>query len=157
DALARSWPERASYAANFPEVPFRSGLMGWLSYDLKDHLERYPSRARRESSLPDLSLGFYDVVFAWDRERGNGWAISTGLPERDPGARERRAAMRLAAHLERVENEIPDRSDRVMPGRTSVLSNFSREEYLIAVERALEPIAAGDIYQVNLAQRFRVE
>src|SRR5258708_2231731 len=82
--LARAWPEAVEYEDEGPALPFRSGLAGYLSYDLKDSIERYPSRARRESALPDLSLGFYDVVFAWDRTTGKGWAVSTGLPERDP-------------------------------------------------------------------------
>jgi para-aminobenzoate synthetase component 1 len=43
------------------------------------------------------------------------------------------------------------------PLRTHVSSNFTRAEYLRMVERALEHIAAGDIYQVNLAQRFLAE
>jgi para-aminobenzoate synthetase component 1 len=35
-----------------------------------------------------------------------------------------------------------------------VTSNFSREDYLRAIGRAKEYIAAGDIYQVNLSQRL---
>jgi para-aminobenzoate synthetase component 1 len=157
EALARAWPERVSYESDRAEAPFRSGFMGWLSYDLKDALERYPSRARRESSLPDLSLGFHDVVFAWDRRSGTGSVVSTGLPERDPGLREKRAAMRLAAHLERVAHEGAAGAEPAVPSEASLTSNFTHEEYLRAVERALEHIAAGDIYQVNLAQRFRLE
>ena len=131
-----------------------------LSYDLKDSIERYPSRARRESSLPDLSLGFYDVVFAWDRATGEGWAVSTGLPERDPELRLKRAEGRLEAHMERLRgataHEIPAPAPRVAPA--PLVSNFTREEYLRVVDRALEHIAAGDIYQVKiLAQRFRLE
>jgi para-aminobenzoate synthetase component 1 len=34
------------------------------------------------------------------------------------------------------------------------MSNFSREEYLRAVERVIEYIAAGDIFQANLSQRL---
>jgi anthranilate synthase component 1 len=154
-ALADAWPERVRYDEGTPEVPFRSGLMGWLSYDLKDHLERYPARARRESSLPDASLGFHDVVFAWDRRSDAGWVVSTGLPERDPGLRSIRADARLHAQLERLSSTPPPEAapDR----RSPLVSNFTREEYQRVVERALEHIAAGDIYQVVLSQRFEAE
>jgi len=161
-ALAREWPERIEYEEEWLGLPFVSGLAGFLSYDLKDHLERYPSAARRESSLPDLSLGFYDVVFAWDRERGEGWAISTGLSAPDPGGRGERALARLEGQWRRIVLELdprerPSRPTTETNGGPLVKSNFTRDEYLRVVERALEHIAAGDIYQVNLAQRFRLE
>jgi para-aminobenzoate synthetase component 1 len=159
-ALAQSWPERIEYEEEWVGLPFVSGLAGFLSYDLKDHLERYPGRARRESSLPDLSLGFYDVVFAWDRERGEGWVVSTGLSAPDPGSREERAQARLAAQWDRIVDGAHRGEPRAAPGggpRPALRSNFTRDEYLRTVERALEHIAAGDIYQVNLAQRFRLE
>lgn len=156
-ALADAWPDRVRYGEETPELPFRSGLMGWLSYDLKDYLERYPARARRESSLPDLSLGFYDVVFAWDRRSDAGWVVSTGLPERDPGLRSMRADARLQAQLERLAGDAKFTSESSTSTPGPLVSNFTREEYLRVVEQALEHIAAGDIYQVNLAQRFRME
>src|SRR5262249_12238469 len=154
-ALARAWPERVAYEGVPISLPFLSGLAGYLSYDLKDLIERYPARARRESSLPDLSLGFYDVVLAWDRVIGKGWAISTGLPESDPRARSRRAEERLVAALRRVEGGSKPAAEWD-PRSARIESNFTHDEYLRAVDRALEHIAAGDIYQVNLAQRFRV-
>jgi para-aminobenzoate synthetase component 1 len=159
-ALARVWPERVEYEEEWVGLPFVSGLAGFLSYDLKDCLERYPGRARRESSVPDLSLGFYDVAFAWDRERGEGWAVSTGLSAPDAGAREERARARLEAQWRRIVggslHEASAASVAPAGAPSPLLSNFTRDEYLRTVERALEHIAAGDIYQVNLAQRFRL-
>src|SRR6185503_15683245 len=158
-ALAEAWPERIAYDGDTPELPFVSGLAGYLSYDLKDYLERYPHTARAESSLPDLSLGFYDVVWAWDRESGRGWVVSTGLPQHIPSARGEQADLRLGHQWARIVGEhrgeeTPVRPPAVFP---RVVSNFTRDGYRRVVERALEHIAAGDIYQVNLAQRFRVE
>jgi para-aminobenzoate synthetase component 1 len=166
-ALTRAWPARVAYEEDrLPvSVPFVSGLAGFLSYDLKDYLERYPRNARVESSLPDLSLGFYDVVWTWDRESGRGWAVSTGLPERDPRSREERARARLDRQWGRILGGAVQSASAAgasteatgaAPARPRITSNFTRDGYLRVVERALEHIAAGDIYQVNLAQRFRV-
>jgi para-aminobenzoate synthetase component I len=168
-ALAAAWPEAVAMEP-CPPVPFASGLAGYLAYDLKDWIERFPGKAARETALPDLSLGFYDVVWAWSRRTGEGWCVSTGLPEDDGGVREVRARERLAAQWRIVEAEhdrasarrsgasAPHaRSDLPRAAQPRVVSNFTRAAYLSMVERALDHIAAGDIYQVNLAQRFRVE
>jgi para-aminobenzoate synthetase component 1 len=157
DALARAWPERvACEEGSVGSIPFVSGLAGYLGYDLKDYLERYPSRARRESSLPDISLGFYDVVWVWDRVSGRGWAVSTGLPERELRPRRDRAEARLEEQWARIMAAARG-PGAAAHAPTHVVSNFTREGYCRMVERALDHIAAGDIYQVNLAQRFRVE
>ncbi|HEX3113807.1 MAG TPA: anthranilate synthase component I family protein, partial [Candidatus Eisenbacteria bacterium] len=164
DALADAWPARIEGKGLAADVPFISGLAGYLSYDLKDWIERYPSHAARDLDFPDLSLRFHDVVWAWKRSTGEGWVISTGLSgdEQDHGAattRASRAATRLAEQWSLFEREMdrarePARVPAVTP---QVTSTFSRAGYESMVARALEHIAAGDIYQVNLAQRFRVE
>jgi para-aminobenzoate synthetase component I len=171
-ALAEAWPARVAYDP-LPPGPFTSGLAGYLSYDLKDHLERYPSRAARDLDFPELSLRFHDVVWVWNRDTAEGWAVSTGLPERDDAARAASARDRLEAQWRMMGEGIQARTHRgtgvreaVAPARPAgagariagrFTSNFSRDDYLRMVSRALEHIAAGDVYQVNLAQRFRVD
>jgi para-aminobenzoate synthetase component 1 len=41
-----------------------------------------------------------------------------------------------------------------VPGRTGLTSNFSAEGYRAAVQRAIDYVYAGDIFQVNLSQRL---
>jgi para-aminobenzoate synthetase component 1 len=183
-ALAFVWPERVAVdpdgfrPGGAPDValPFTSGLAGYLSYDLKDWIERFPARAARDLDLPDLSLGFYDVVWAWRRSTGEGWVVSSGLTgargESDPDRT--RARIRLEQQWRRVGEgvergrlaeiagsagavDVPTGDSPIAAGAPRVTSNFTRDEYLHIVRRALDYIAAGDIYQVNLAQRFRVE
>ncbi len=163
-ALAEAWPERLAMDPP-PPVPFASGLAGFLSYDMRDWIERLPKRARREIDLPELSLGFYDVVWAWNRRSGQAWVVSTGLSERDPARRAERSRIRLEAQWRKLEvahavggvDGDPMRSSWTLPpDGPRFSSNFTRDEYLRMVERALEHIAAGDVYQVNLAQRFRI-
>jgi para-aminobenzoate synthetase component 1 len=173
DALAQEWPEAVTLEPR--PAPFSSGLAGYLAYELKDWIERYPGKAAREIDLPDLSLGFYDVVWAWNRGTGEAWCVSTGLPEAVVERREERARERLRAQWRTLESPQARPATAIAPAaspaatrggsgaphargyRPSVTSNFTRDAYLRMVERALDHIAAGDIYQVNLAQRFRVE
>jgi para-aminobenzoate synthetase component 1 len=168
-ALAAAWPERVEIDGA-PPIPFLSGLAGHIGYDFKDWLERYPARARREWPIPDLALGFHDVVWAWRRSTGEGWVVSTGLSEPDPRRAEAAARERLDAQWRRVEAGAGEGGGteggagaggsagaRIAPRTHAVRSNFTRDSYCRIVETALEHIAAGDIYQVNLAQRFLVE
>ncbi|HBI45899.1 MAG TPA: aminodeoxychorismate synthase component I [Planctomycetales bacterium] len=166
-ALA-SWLKRYRME-RIPDLPpFQGGAAGLFGYDLCHHIERLPRARRDQFKTPDIAIGLYDWVVAFDHAQGRGWIISTGLPECDPANRNRRAAMRLDAVkrlLAANGAEIPPYRVRtafeVAPGRLSPLpglpgvsSNFDRPGYLKAVRRAVEYIHAGDCFQVNLSQRL---
>lgn len=151
--------------------PFQGGAAGLFSYDLGRQLERLPTPEFDEFEVPCLAVGLYDVVIACDHAENRAWIISQGWPETDPArraqrARERAAEMRAwlttgddqparvvtsAIRTLSVGELAPQYSVGGMPGLTS---NFSRTGYLDAVARASEYIRAGDIFQVNLAQRL---
>jgi para-aminobenzoate synthetase component 1 len=159
--------ERYKMEAKCP-APFLGGAAGFFAYDLGRRLEKMPDLALDDAGAPDCWLGFYDVVAAADHREGCLYIGSTGFPERDPGRASRRARERLA-WLKGIitANHEADlsgpgavhrhagmaREDDEMAGLTS---DFDRESYCRVVERAREYIAAGDIFQVNLSQRFRL-
>ena len=72
--------------------PFQGGAAGLFGYDLCHHIERLPRPRHDEFRTPDIAVGFYDWVVAFDHAQGRAWIISTGFPERDPAQRSRRAA-----------------------------------------------------------------
>ena len=129
--------------------PFMGGAVGTLAYDLGRLLEPLPSLAHDDLGLPDLQMAWYDVVFAF--RDGAGWIVSSGLPH-PPETREREALRRLEETLAWLESE----ADPVAPFAATGpwRSNFTREEYERAIARIQTHIAAGDIYQANLSQRF---
>lgn len=133
--------------------PFQGGAAGLFSYELGRSLERLPKPLRDDLAFPDLSLGLYDVVVAFDVVERRGWIISTGLPEMEPRARNRRAVERglwFEAELARQAAAPP--AGNISLGGWS--SNFTRERYELAVAEVIERILAGDIFQANLSQRF---
>jgi len=159
--------------------PFQGGAAGLLGYDLGRQLERLPRPARDEFQVPALAVGLYDVVAAFDHVEGRGWIVSQGFPETEPAARRRRAQRRLEEFrgwLSIPEGDSPVFALRKLgqspgvgrpwlaadqlvcqypAGRLDGLSsNFARADYLRAVERAIEYVRAGDVFQVNLAQRL---
>ncbi len=160
-------------------IPFTGGGVGYFSYDLKDFNEpclrmhgqekRLGGRAADDINIPDSIFCFYDTVLAFDHSSRDFFAISTGFPEKGS-----RRPYRQTARLERLKNRIasvrrhceepkaPKQShiEIALNGNTlssrKLESNFTRGSYIKAVERAKEYICSGDIYQVNLSQRFKV-
>ena len=136
-------------------LPFVSGGVGYFSYDMKDFTEELPDTADDDLRLPDCIMGFYDVVIIHDNIEGSAYISSSGLPF-TALKRRRRQAERLDEFKDRLRNRPSDTaafSSRGAPGRLQ--SNFSKSGYMKIIKEAKEYIRKGDIYQVNLSQRFR--
>src|SRR5262245_40623540 len=154
--------------------PFQGGAAGLFGYDLGHEIERLPRPAIDDFQAPALAVGLYDWVIAFDRQQQRSWLVSTGLPVREPKARETRALGRLeqvrrwldrnAAGIHAIvldpANDVqagrcaPPTASFPVRGLAGVTSNFSREQYVATIRRAIEYIHAGDCFQVNIAQRL---
>ena len=140
--------------------PFQGGIAGYVGYDWGAELERVRRPATADREVPDAALGLYDWVIAWDHVAGRAWVISTGIAKDGEGRRttaDERARARLQWVRERLAR--PEQTiaalRRPSPSSAALESNFPRAEYEAAVARIRDYIAAGDVYQVNLAQRFQ--
>ena len=136
--------------------PLQAGAVGYLGYEMVQHLERVPLVQADEARFPDLALGFHDVIVAFDHRDRRAWILSSGLPETDPTRRWRRARTRIEEMAERlaVAPPLPDPPVPSMP--PPLASNFTQSAYEDVVRRVVEYILAGDIFQANLSQRFQV-
>ena len=104
----------------------RAGVIGYFSYDLFRFLEQYGSlNSVDDLGLPDCCLMAYDNLLIFDHQTQQ-W------------------------NAEPPVSETPQVTCRIGPA----YSNMKREQYIAGVRKALDYIAAGDIYQVNLSQRF---
>lgn len=132
-------------------LPFLGGAVGYLSYDLGRMLERMPAIARDDLFFADLHMAWYDVVFAF--RDGRGWIASSGLPFPEE-TRKQEAQRRLEAVLGWLSEPLEPLAPFAATGAWQ--STFTPEEYLEAIAAIQERIAAGDLYQANLSQRFEV-
>lgn len=132
--------------------PLCGGAIGLLGYDLKNSVEELETGASKDLPLPDLHMGFYDTVFIFHHPSKKGIVASTGLPEKG-WRREKRACERLEGLMRDLRRKSLLNPSLTHPPRT-IESNFTRDGYIRAIERALSYIERGDIYQINLSQRF---
>ncbi len=152
--------------------PFQGGLAGFLGYDYGAVLEHLPAPRFDDLNLPDVVLGFYDWVIAWDHQLERAWLISTGLPS--SGAEQMSRAIERLGWVKRLlAGPSAGASGRRIPvhplglaapsfpvttteqsGEISLRSSFTERGYLDAVARVRDYIIAGDIFQANLSQRF---
>ena len=140
------------------DPPLQGGLVGYWAYDFGRRLERWPRIARDDLGLPDVRLAAYDVIGAYDHLSHRAFLMSTGLPLDAPHRRalaEQRLDRftRLLAGVARAPFSLPPRARAPQAPR----STFTPDEYRRAVERVREHIAAGDIFQANLSQRWSHE
>ena len=148
-------------AVRLPALPpFTGGAVGYFGYDMVRTVEDIPQNGRDDLGVDDAVLMFYRTVLAFDHVRHQIHIITNLLVDEtsEPIETQYQNAMAEIARIEallRAPFEVP--SVTVSEGDLVINSNFAKDDYLRAVTAAKEHIAAGDIFQVVLAQRFEVE
>ncbi len=151
--------EKYSLDDSRAEIPFAGGAVGYFSYDLCHFIERLPTTAVDDLQLPECYLAFYDSVVAFDHQEGKAYLVATGFPESEESRRQRRAREGLKELQSRLQDSPRSSAGGELSAGGGVVlkSNFTHEAYLEAVATAREYICAGDIFQVNLSQRFEAD
>lgn len=149
DLLADLFAEHAAPAGPFPLAC--GGAIGYLAYDLFHHLEKIPRTTRDDLGTSDLFFAFYDAIGIFDHEKAQGTlALSSH------GGNSGRDAELRALWARLVTAPPAPAPPRTCAATAAVEGNFTPDAYRAAVEKVRELIAAGDVYQVNLSQRFSV-
>jgi anthranilate synthase component 1 len=141
--------------------PFTAGAVGFFAYDAVRQIERLPSLAKDELGVPDACLLFFDEVLAFDHVRKEIWLVVTadvtrGKAARAPGAEYDKAVARLDRLEKRLAQPLPKLPSHKGKGKLKVKYRTAKKDFLVSVSRTKEYIAAGDIFQAVLSQRFDV-
>jgi anthranilate synthase component 1 len=155
---------RALIAESRIEMPeglpsIAAGLFGYLGYDMIRLVERLPGGKPDPLGLPDAVLMRPSVVAVLDGVKGEvtvvapAWAAS-GLSARAAYAQAAERVMDSLRDLDRAPPAPREMGEAAAVG--APVSNFTREAYLAAVERARDYIRAGDIFQVVPSQRWTI-
>ena len=155
--------------------PFTAGAVGYCAYDIVRQLENIGDHAEDDLNVPDCILMFFDRVLAFDHLRHQIHIVASADVSGHSSGREAKEALRAAyqrsvrdiAQIERklsagwkhsrsiVETRLA--ASQVAKTKLKVRARTSKASFLKSVERAKEYIAAGDIFQVVLSQRWDFE
>jgi anthranilate synthase component I len=137
--------------------PFTAGAVGYFAYDAVRQIERLPETAADELKIPDACLLFFDEVLAFDHVRKQIWLIVTADVTLTPTADAYTDAVKRLNRLEKRLSQPLPKLRAAKSNKLKVESRTRKRQYLAAVARTKEYIAAGDAFQVVLSQRFDVE
>lgn len=132
--------------------PFQGGAAGYIGYEMGRFLEPIDVPGTDDMHAPEMALGLYDQIIAFDGMERRAWLISRDFDAPDATARLERMRQGIAAARAAPLPPPPEKFD--IGGWRG---NFTRDAYERAVARVIEYILAGDIFQANIAQRFAVE
>jgi len=150
-------------AAHLPELPpFCGGAIGYAGYDTVRYCESLPNSPHDDRGLPDLFFAFFDTMIVFDNVKKTVTVIVLARIPADKSNLDA-AYAEAAARVDALVAELSAPDQRLLPvdiGRPPqkslpVTSNFTQPAFEAAVEKCLEYIRAGDIFQVVISQRFQ--
>jgi len=132
--------------------PIYAGLFGYLAYDLKDCLENLPRTSIDTLCLPHLYFTAPSIIVVHDKINDT---TRLCIPERE-FAGKNNLEKDLAA-FKRIISGKPPKNGSFSGDAGGFKSNFTQAAYMNAIKKIREYIAAGDVYQVNMSQRFEMD
>lgn len=141
---------------------FAGGAVGYISYDATRYFENLPNQAYDDLNLPDIYLMLYDSFFLFDHVNKMIKVVASATIEKDGDCCKayNDAVRRIDDMAEKVQEAVSaPNNDIDFAGGIDVefTSNYKKDDFINAVRRCKEYIMSGDILQVVLSQRFKVE
>ena len=139
--------------------PMCGGLIGYLGYDVVRLIERLPEKNQPSIDVPEALLARPALFAIFDNVTD---LLTLAAPVYPREGLSAEAAWNAAqATLDAAEaamaRPLPLAAPPVaMPPLAAPVSNFTREGFVAAVEKAKEYIRAGDAFQIVPSQRFSV-
>lgn len=153
----------AYHSPSLPGLPrFLGGAVGYAGYDSVRYVERLPSPPPDDRGLPDLCFAFYDRMVVFDHiTKIIAVVAHAHVDPADLRGSYTAACRKVDQLVERLQQGVADLqlTDIAPAGEVTqpYESNVTQAEFEGAVEKCLEYIRAGDIFQVVLSQRLKAE
>ena len=162
EVLGAAW--RALKGARLPGLPpLTGGLVGYLSYDVVRRIERLPDKAVDDLGLPELTMLLVTDLAAFDHHECAVVLIANAVLTAEMSSAELDGAYddavrRLDAMQAALDTPAPSTVATISPAPPKPATSRTPEgEYQPSVELALEAIRAGEVFQIQVGQRFCVD
>lgn len=151
-SLIQTLLDRFKFNNDGSDLPLLAGLLGYFSYDLKDIIEKLPCTCM-DSGLPDLCLYAPCIILIQDKKTDQ---TSLCIPllshELKSKTVDEIVNINKTYFFNRLEKKVKKKSFCI--DKSGFKSSFTKKEYICSVNKIIEYLKAGDIYQANLSQRF---
>ena len=136
-----------------------AGVFGYLGYDMVRFMEELPDTNPDSIGVPDAIMMRPSLLAVFDTLRDELFLTAPVYPREGVTARQafEAANERIEDAIVRLEKPLPRMSEIPDLAKIEITSNTSREDYFAMVRTAQDYIAAGDIFQVVLSQRFSAD
>lgn len=146
--------------APVPDLPpFSGGAVGYIGYDAVRYFEGVPRTGSDTLDLPDVLLVFTNILVIFDHLKHTVKILANARIKDEPADRTyRETCAQIDEIVGRLNNTVAVHpiSVNTQVDVEEIDANFTKEEYIKAIEKAKEYIFAGDILQVVPSQRFSV-
>jgi anthranilate synthase component I len=139
-----------------PHLPgFWAGAVGYAAYDLVRRYERLPDSNPDELNVPDLLFVEPEVLVIFDHLRRRAFIVASAI--RGDAADRARAQAVVDATAARLRGPLPGVPGDRAGGVVDFRANFDREAFHAVVNRCVEYVKAGDVFQVVPSMRLSAD
>ncbi len=151
-------------AVHLPELPpFEGGAIGYAGYDVVRYVENLPNAPPDDRRLPDMCFGLYDRMVVFDNVSKTMFVVAMARLDKHGGNAKTayddavKRVDELVVKLSRASALPP--TDIATQGDPKIAyeSNFRQADFEEAVRKCVEYIRAGDIFQVVISQRLKLQ
>ncbi len=135
--------------------PLQCGLAGYFGYEMLHYLEEVPYA--KDDCVPphtidDLRLCFYKTMLSIDHVKKKAWIlVSCDLDLEE-------IKTKLSCLLANAKKNADDMSESIINAPVDILNkDFDQNQYEEIIQKTIDYIYAGDIFQANITRRFYAE
>lgn len=138
-------------------LPFSGGAMGSFSYDIARNIEKLPSKAANDISLPKMNIGFYDWALVYDYQQKCWSLVHYQSQQALTKVKEQLDSLIAQQGKDTSKKHAPNKAN--LAGEPFKLTSAWKNQidasfYHQKFAQVQEYLQSGDCYQINLTQRF---